>query len=145
MKPTTQILPLIHDTKFPYFRKYLVVFAILLIVCQSFVIQAISYTIQNPQTFHHNSSHYPSKLVHSATQLAHSLVNAFKNYVENHPYSSPISSSTFTSLLVLYYENIYIQVDFSPMLTATDTQDHYQNLYHYLFLAKIPHPPQYLG
>jgi len=145
VKPKAQILPLLHDTKSPYFRRYLVMFAVLLIICQSFVIQAISYTVQNPQTFHKNATHSPSQIIHSATQLAQHLVNAFKNYVESHPYSSPISSTTFTSLLVLYYENTYVQVDFSPTLTTSDTQDHYQNLYHYLFLAKIPHPPQYLG
>ncbi len=121
--------------------------AVLLIVCKSLVIHTLSWVVHTPDAFQRNSpqTHQVVAIAKTTARFIHQLIDDFKNYLDNHPYSSPISSSTFTSLLVLYYENTYVQLTFSPVVNVVDTSDHYQNLYHYLFLAKIPHPPQIFG
>ena len=145
MKTKVQILPPINNSKPTYLKRYLVGLAVLLIICQSVTVYTLSWTIQNPQIFKSGATQLPNKSLESVSHFAQNIIDSFKKYLENHPYSSPISSTTFTSLLVLYYENTNVQLEFSPEIAVIDNQDHYQNLYHYLFFAKIPHPPQNLG
>ncbi|OJJ19537.1 hypothetical protein BKI52_22280 [marine bacterium AO1-C] len=147
VKPTINISSKINTTKNTSLKAYLVSLAFLLIIAQSIVTQALVWTIQNRTLSHmcDAPTHQSVKILETTAGFFQNLVADFKHYLEEHPYTSPISSTTFTSLLVLYYENTHVQIEFAPITKASDTQDHYQNLYHYLFLAKIPHPPQYLG
>lgn len=102
----------------------------------------IVFAIKTPESFCHEvkktSGHFHE--VHS--ECTQKIADLIRNLQETHQNSSPFSSTGFSTLLVLYYENTTLRLQDIHYKKFTALEDYYTNNYCFLFHQKIPHPPK---